>query len=324
MKDINIIDEAKRVLRVEARAVADMGERLGPEFERAARMIHDTRGRVVVSGMGKSGLIGKKIAATLASTGTPSFFMHPAEASHGDLGMVTGDDTILALSNSGETAELICLIPYLKRFSVNMISLTGNPASTLATSADVNLDVSVREEACPMDIVPTASTTATLAMGDALAVALLVMRGLDEEGFAVLHPAGALGKKLLVKVSDLMHSGESMPRVGPETPMSKAIIEISSKRLGIALVLDGTGALLGVITDGDLRRVIERLGPELFEQVAGDVMTRDPKAVAATALAVKALALMEQHSITALPVTGSDGMPTGIIHLHDILKEGIV
>lgn len=324
MKDIDIIAEAKRVLRVEARAVADMGERLGPEFERAARMIHETRGKVIVSGMGKSGLIGKKIAATLASTGTPSFFMHPAEASHGDLGMVTRDDTILALSNSGETSELICLIPYLKRFSVNLISMTGNPASTLATTADVNLDVSVSEEACPMDIVPTASTTAALAMGDALAVALLVMRGLDEEGFAALHPAGALGKKLLVKVSDLMHSGESMPSVGLETPMSEAIIEISSKRLGIALVLDGAGALMGVITDGDLRRVIERLGPELFKRAAGDVMTRAPRTVAADDLAAKALALMEKHSITALPATGADGMPAGIIHLHDILKEGVV
>jgi arabinose-5-phosphate isomerase len=274
--------------------------------------------------MGKSGLVGKKIAATLASTGTPAFFMHPAEASHGDLGMVTSDDIVLVLSNSGETEELVALIPHLKRFNVALISLAGNPNSTLARASDACLDVSVSEEACPMGIVPTASTTATLAMGDAMAVALLLMRDLKEEDFAAFHPKGSLGKKLLITVGELMHAGDALPRISPDTPMTQTVIEMSSKRLGITTVVDKDGKLLGVVTDGDLRRGIEKHGNGLFEKRAEDVMTRNPKTVASGELAAKALAIMEKHSITALPVPDAEGRAEGIIHLHDILKEGIV
>lgn len=321
---MNIRDEARKVFKIESDAVARLAARIDEDFERAVTLIHGCKGRVIVSGMGKSGLVGKKIAATLASTGTPAFFMHPAEASHGDLGMVTGDDIVLALSNSGETEELVALLPHLKRFNVTLISLAGNPKSTLARSSDVCLDVSVAEEACPMGIVPTASTTATLAMGDAIAVALIQMRGLREEDFAAFHPKGSLGKKLLVTVGDLMHTGDSLPRVFPDTPMTQTVMEISSKRLGITAVVDNGGKLVGVVTDGDLRRGIEKHGNVLFEKRAEDVMTRDPKTVSSGDLAAKALAIMEKHSITALPVPDAEGRPAGIIHLHDILREGIV
>ncbi len=321
---MNIRDEARRVFKIESDAVARLAARIDENFERAVTLIHGCKGRVIVSGMGKSGLVGKKIAATLASTGTPAFFMHPAEASHGDLGMVTGDDIVLALSNSGETEELVALLPHLKRFNVTLISLAGNPKSTLARSSDVCLDVSVAEEACPMGIVPTASTTATLAMGDALAVALILMRGLSEEDFAAFHPKGSLGKKLLVTVGDLMHTGDSLPRVFSDTPMTQTVMEISSKRLGITAVVDNGGKLVGVVTDGDLRRSIEKHGNVLFEKRAEDVMTRNPKTVSSGELAAKALAIMEKHSITALPVPDAEGRPAGIIHLHDILREGIV
>jgi arabinose-5-phosphate isomerase len=321
---MSILDEAKKVFNIESKAIAALAGRLDKEFERAAELIHDCKGRVIVSGMGKSGIIGKKIAATLASTGTPAYFMHPAEASHGDLGMVTGKDIVLALSNSGETDELVGLIPHLKRFNVKLISLTGKKTSTLARASDVCLDVSVEEEACPMGIVPTASTTATLAMGDALAVVLLVMRGLKEEDFAAYHPKGSLGKKLLVTVGELMHGGKALPKVKPDTPMTETVMEISSKRLGITAVEDEGGKLIGVVTDGDLRRGIEKLGNSLFEKTAKDIMTANPKSVGADSLAAKALAIMEEYSITALPVPDAEGRTVGIIHLHDILKEGIV
>ncbi len=321
---MNIRDEAKKVFEIESRAVARLAQRLDDNFEKAVRLIHDCGGRVIVCGMGKSGLIGKKIAATLASTGTPAFSLHPAEASHGDLGMVTGEDIVLALSNSGETDELVALLPHLKRFNVKLIALTGNTASTLARSSDVCLDVSVDEEACPMGIVPTASTTAALAMGDAMAVALLLMRGLKEEDFAAFHPRGSLGKKLLVTVGELMHTGDKVPRVSPDTPMTQTVMEISSKRLGITTVVDSSGKLLGVITDGDLRRGIEAHGSALFSKTAETIMTGEPKRIASGELAAKALALMEKHSITALPVADAEGRPAGIIHLHDILREGIV
>jgi arabinose-5-phosphate isomerase len=321
---MGIAEEAKRVLKVEAEAVLRMAERLGEEFERATGILQRCKGRVIVTGMGKSGLVGKKIAATLASTGTPAFFLHPAEASHGDLGTVTDKDVILAISNSGETEEIIGLIPYLKRFDVKLISMTGKAGSTLAKASDVTLDIGVKEEACPMGIVPTASTTAAMAMGDALAVALLSARGFREEDFAALHPKGSLGKKLLVKVGDLMHSGEGIPRVSPETPMTETVIEMSSKRLGVTTVVDEGGRLKGVITDGDLRRGIEKWSGRFFEMKAGEVMARDPKTIEAGALAAKALAVMERHSITSLVVPDGDGRLLGIIHLHDILREGIV
>jgi arabinose-5-phosphate isomerase len=321
---MGILEDAKRVLRVEAEAVLGVAERLGEEFSRAVETIHESGGRVIVTGMGKSGLVGKKIAATLASTGTPSFFLHPAEACHGDLGMVTGQDVILAISNSGETDELIGLIPFLKRFNVTLISMTGKPGSTLARASDININIAVREEACPMNVVPTASTTAALAAGDALAVSLLIKKGFREDDFAAFHPKGSLGKKLLIKVADLMHTGGEIPSVLSHTPMTETVIEISSKRLGLTTVLDGQGKLQGVITDGDLRRGLQRWGKKLYDLTAREVMTPEPKTIDGDALAVKALAMMERHSITSVVVPDGDGRPVGVIHLHDILRQGIV
>lgn len=324
-KSNNVIKIAQKVLATESCALGDMGRRLNATFSSAVDLIHQSQGRVIVTGMGKSGLVGAKIAATLASTGTPAYFMHPAEASHGDLGMVTPDDIVLAISNSGETDEIIELLPYLKRFGVRLISMAGNPKSTLSKSADVHLDVSVKEEACPMGIVPTASTTAAMAMGDALAVALLIKRGFREADFAAFHPKGALGKKLLTRVSDLMHKSESVPRVMPDTPMSEAVIEMSAKRLGLTTVIDKkNGSLKGIITDGDLRRGIQKLGRAVFEKNAGEVMTADPKFIGPDELATKALSIMQDNSITALLVMDNKRRPVGIIHIHDILKAGII
>ncbi len=319
-----ILDIAKRVLKVESEAVLALIDKLDNEFQRAIEIIYGSKGRVVVTGMGKSGLVGKKIAATLASTGTPAFFLHPAEASHGDLGMVTSEDVVIALSNSGETDELVDLIPFLKRFNVNLISMTGNPHSTLSKSADVTLDISVKEEACPLGIVPTASTTAAMAMGDALAVALLIQRGFNAEDFAVYHPRGTLGKRLLIKVKDLMHTGDALPTVFPDVPMLQAVMEISSKRLGVTVVKDGEQRILGIVTDGDVRRGIEKWGKSFFDMKAQDVMTKNPKSIGEDELAAKALAIMEKSSITSLVVPDVAGKAKGIIHLHDILKQGIV
>lgn len=321
---MSLIDTAKKVLRTEADAIYGLIDKLDDGFDRAVDLIFSSSGRVIVTGMGKSGLIGKKIAATLASTGTPAFFMHPAEASHGDLGMVTAEDIVIAISNSGETDELTGLIPFLMRFDIRLISLTGKKDSTLAKAADVHLDVSVAEEACPLGIVPTASTTASLAMGDALAVALLIRRGFDEKDFASFHPSGSLGKKLLIKVMDLMHSGTALPFVAPEAPMITAVVEISSGRLGIAVVTDRTGKLLGIVTDGDIRRGVEKWGKAFFDMTAADVMTRNPKTISSHELAAKALSLMEHFAITVLVVPDAEGRVEGIIHLHDILKKGIV
>lgn len=327
-KNINakdgILDVAKKVLRTEAEAVLALIERLNSAFEKAVDIIYSSKGRVVISGMGKSGLVGKKIAATLASTGTPAFFLHPAEASHGDLGMVTERDVIIAISNSGETDELAGLIPFLKRFRVKLISMTGNPESTIAKASDVTLDVSVSEEACPMGVVPTASTTAAMALGDAIAVALLVKRGLNEKDFALFHPGGSIGKKFFIKVKDLMHAGDRLPLVSLDTPMSRAVIEMSSKRLGHAVVIDDNAKIAGVVTDGDVRRGLEKWGGRLFELTAGEVMTVSPQTISADELAAKALSIMESCSITALIVPDDNGKPVGIIHLHDILRQGIV
>ena len=327
-KNINakdgILDVARKVLKTEAEAVLALIEKLDSDFEKAVDIIYASRGRVVVSGMGKSGLVGKKIAATLASTGTPAFFLHPAEARHGDLGMVTERDVIIAISNSGETDELVGLIPFLKRFRVKLISMTGNPASTIAKSSDVTLDVSVKEEACPMGIVPTASTTAAMALGDAIAVSLLVKRGLDEKAFASFHPGGSIGKKFFIKVNDLMHAGDRLPIVSLDTPMSKAVIEMSSKRLGHAVVIDENGIIAGVLTDGDVRRGVEKWEGKLFGLAAQEVMTTNPRTIAGEELAATALSIMESCSITAIIVPDDKGRPAGIIHLHDILRQGIV
>lgn len=321
----NILDIAKRVLKIEAEAIFSLIEKMNNNFEKAVEIIYGSKGRVVVTGMGKSGIVGKKIAATLASTGTPAFFLHPAEASHGDLGMVTSNDVIIAISNSGETEEILGLIPFLKRFNVTIISITGSMDSSLSKASDVVLNISVKEEACPFGVVPTASTTATMAMGDALAIALLSKRGFKEEDFAFFHPKGSIGKKLFVKVKDLMHSGNNLPLVYTDTLTSKALMEMSAKRLGHAIVIDREGGcLLGVITDGDIRRGLEKHGGKLFEMLAGEVMTKNPKTITEEELAAKALSIMESYSITALIVPDKEGKPVGIIHLHDILKQGIV
>lgn len=318
-----LLEIARRVLTIEANAIHSLSFRLDSSFETAVDLIYGSTGRVIISGMGKSGLIGKKIAATLASTGTPSFFLHPAEAGHGDLGMVTSNDVIIAISYSGETDEIISLIPFIKRFNVSLISLTGNPLSTLARSSDVHLDVSVKEEACSLGIVPTSSTTAALAMGDALAVSLLTKKGFKTEDFASFHPGGSLGKKLLITVDDVMHKGSDIPIVSPDTPMMRAIMEISSKRLGLTLVLDSSNSLHGIITDGDVRRGIERWGKTFFDMLSKDVMTVKPKTIRSGELAAKALSIMETYSITALVAADSNNTVVGVIHLHDILKKGI-
>ncbi len=319
-----ILEIAREALKTEADAVSALSYRLDRSFEKLIDTIIKSRGRIVVIGMGKSGLVGRKIAATLSSTGTPAFFVHPAEAVHGDLGMITSDDIILTISNSGETDEIVKLIPFLKRFNVTILSMTGKADSTLANVANINLDISVEKEACPMGIVPTASTTAALAMGDAIAVALLVKRGFREENFASFHPEGSLGRKLFIKVKDLMHTGENVPLVSFDTTVTDAIIEISSKRLGITVVLDREYKIAGIVTDGDLRRGIERWGKAFFDMKAEEVMTVSPKTISDEELAARALAIMESYTITSILVPDEKGGIKGIIHIHDILKKGIV
>ncbi|MBF0516992.1 MAG: KpsF/GutQ family sugar-phosphate isomerase, partial [Nitrospirae bacterium] len=287
-------------------------------------IIYESRGKTVVTGMGKSGLIGKKIAATLASTGTPAFFVHPAEAGHGDLGMITRDDVIIAISNSGETDEIIQLLPFFKRFGVNLISLVGNINSTLARAATVAIDISVAREACPLGIVPTSSTTAAAAMGDAIAVVLIKKRGFKQDDFACLHPDGSLGRRLLIKVKDVMITGEALPYVSSQTKLMDAVIEISTKRLGLALVKDSEKRLLGIVTDGDLRRGLQTWGKDLYSKEVSTIMTINPRTISEDELAAAALAIMEKHSITSLVVPDVNDTVKGIIHIHDILKKGIV
>ncbi len=318
-----IEESAKRVLRLEAKAISDLIGRIDQAFVRAVELLDSCRGRTIVTGMGKSGLIGKKIAATLASTGTPAFFLHPAEGVHGDLGMVSRGDIVMAISNSGETEELIRILPALKRLAVPVICLTGNLKSTLAKNSEVVLDVSVTEEAGPLGLIPTASTTAALAMGDALTIALLEKRGFKEEDFAYFHPGGALGRRLLIRVADVMHTGSDIPIVFEDTPMKEALLEMTSKKLGTTAVQDRQSRLSGVITDGDLRRLLKRESDPLIRR-AGEVMTRNPKVITADALAAKAVQIMEQYSITALVVVGQEERIIGIVHLHDLLKRGIV
>lgn len=321
---MTVIDEARRVIRVEALALSAMAERIDDSFERAIDLILGSSGRVIVSGMGKSGLVGQKIASTMASTGTPAFFLHPAEGIHGDLGMIMTGDVVIAISNSGETEEILRILPSIKRLGAHLVAMSGNPASNLARSSDVFLDVSVSEEACPLGLAPTASTTATLAMGDALAVALLVKRGFKAEDFAIFHPGGSLGKKLILRVEDLMHSGEAVPLVREDTLMKEALFVITAKGLGVTGVCDSNGALKGVITDGDLRRSLEK-GFDILNQHASEIMKLGPLRIKRTELAAAALQIMEQRAITSLFVFENDlcSAPCGIIHLHDILKSGI-
>jgi arabinose-5-phosphate isomerase len=321
---VDILKEAKRVLKVEAQSLLDLAERIDENFSQAVGLLYHCKGKVVLMGMGKSGLIGRKISSTFASTGTPSFFLHPAEGLNGDFGMLAKEDVIIAISNSGETRELLEVLPLVKRYGNRLITLTGNPNSPLAKAGDVTLDIRVKEEACPLNLAPTASTTATLALGDALAIALMGKRDFKKEDFAMLHPGGALGKRLLLKVEDLMHVGNAFPMVSDKT-LKEAIFEITSKRLGVTGVCNAEGHLVGVITDGDLRRGLEKFS-DLFNRETSEVMTKNPKWIGKDELAAGAVKRMEEYSITSLFVfdKAGDKVPVGIIHLHDLLKAGVV
>lgn len=322
MKKISTIAIAKRVLDIEAKAVKALKANLDGDFSKAVELILSTTGKVVVSGMGKSGIIGQKIASTLASTGTSAFFLHPAEGVHGDLGMIMKNDILLAISNSGETDELIKIIPIVKRMGIKMIAMAGRKKSTLSSYADVTLDIGVKEEACPLGLSPTASTTACLAMGDALAVALLEMRGFKAEDFAQLHPAGSLGRRLM-RVGDIMHRGGSIPRVSVDTSMKDAILEMTAKRMGLTGVFKGK-RLIGIITDGDLRRALEK-GVDIIGRGVEEIMTQNPKMISENSLAEAALKVMEEHSITSLFVHDDKGAAvTGVIHMHDLIRAGVI
>ncbi|MBD1401643.1 KpsF/GutQ family sugar-phosphate isomerase [Pelovirga terrestris] len=320
-----MLEIARQVLQIEADAVHALKERLNEDFVKAIKILLACEGKVVVTGMGKSGLICHKIAATMASTGTPTFFLHPAEGIHGDLGMLSRGDVVIAVSYSGETEEICRILPVIKRMGLPLIAMSGRPTSTLGIAGDVHLDVSVAEEACPLGLAPTASTTATLAMGDALAVVLLNERGFRAEDFAMFHPGGALGKKLLLRVEDLMHKGGDIPLVSPDTLLRDALFEITSKKLGVTGVIDAAGLLLGVFTDGDLRRMMER-GLETLQLPIAAAMSTSPKRILRRNLAAKALQIMEQHAITSLFVFEDEQsqVPIGIIHLHDLLRAGVV
>ena len=316
-------ETARRVLEIEAHAILGLVPRVGESYDRAVEILYACAGRVVVSGMGKSGLIGQKISATLSSTGTPSLCLHPAEATHGDLGRIVKGDVLLAISYSGETEEMLALIPWMRRLGSPVVAMTGNPLSALAHAADVNLDVSIAKEACPFGLAPTASTTAALAMGDALAMGLLERRGFTIEDFAVLHPGGRIGKKL-VRVEDVMHAGDLAPRVRPDAPMREVLFEMTKKRLGMTTVVDAAGTLLGMISDGDLRRHMERDGYALLDQTAGQCMTSGPLTVRRRDLATAALAVMEDRKITSLPVVDAAGVVEGVVHLHDLWKTEMI
>jgi len=322
---LDILEQAKNVLKAEAEAVLALVERIDDQFATALDMILDCKGRVVVTGMGKSGLICQKIAATMASTGTPAFFLHPAEGVHGDLGMLMKGDVVIAVSNSGETEEITRILPVIKRMGLPLIAMSGNRQSTLSRAGDASLDISVKQEACPLNLAPTSSTTATLAMGDALAVALLLKRGFKEEEFALYHPGGSLGRRLLTRVEDLMHSGKDVPLVDQKVSLKEALFEITHKKLGITGIINARQELVGVFTDGDLRRVIERENSALDQPIEA-LMSRNPKRILRTNLAAKALQQMDKLSITSLFVfeTDADKVPVGIIHLHDLLKAGVV
>ena len=309
--------EARRVLEIEAAAIRSLADGLDGGFDAAVALLHGTTGRVVVTGMGKSGIVGQKIAATLASTGTPAFFLHPAEAIHGDLGMILAGDVVLALSHSGETEEVVALLPHVRRRGALLVALTGRRSSTLGREADAVVEAAIREEACPLNLAPTASTAAQLAMGDALAMAVSVEKGFRPEDFAALHPGGKLGKRFL-RVADLMHAGSDVPLVPLHAPMKDVVYEMSKKRLGITGVVDAEGRLAGVVSDGDLRRLLEREGEKAWGVDAAAAMNRSPKTIAASAFATEALRLMEERKITSLFIVGAAGRPEGIVHLHDL------
>ena len=318
----DFLGSVRRTIEVERNAVDELLARIDDSFSRACEILMATRGRVVVTGMGKSGHIGTKIAATLASTGTPAFFVHPGEASHGDLGMITDQDSVIALSNSGSTSEVVTLLPLLKRLAVPLITMTGNPDSVLARAADVNLDTRVPQEACPMDLAPTSSTTVCLVAGDALAIALLEAKGFTAEDYAFSHPGGALGRKLLLKVDDIMHAGSDLPRVEVGTTLDKALLEVSGKGLGMTSVIAEDGTLAGVFTDGDLRRALDN-EIDIHRTTIETIMSISPVTISAEILAAEALHIMEEHSITTLVAVDGNHCPAGVVHLHDILKAGV-
>ena len=322
---MTILEHAKEIFRKEANAILALVDRINEDFIKAVTILQSCSGKVIVTGIGKSGIISQKIASTLSCSGTPAFFLHPTEGIHGDIGMVSKEDVVIAVSNSGETDELLKILPVIKRLGIRLIVLTGNPDSVLSKSGDVVLDISVQEEACPLGLIPTASTTAAMAMGDALALALLERRGFREEDFALLHPGGTLGRKLLLRVEDLMHVKDALPLVSEDEPMQVVLIEMTSKRLGLSGVVNERDELTGIITDGDLRRGLER-DENLLTRKAREVMTVNPKTIEKSALAQQALQKMEQFAITALFVAPATGRkkPEGVIHLHDILKAGIV
>jgi len=321
-KNSRIIEEAKKVLKIEYQAIRSLMGKIDESFIQAIDILYHCKGRIIVTGMGKSGLIGKKISSTFSSTGTPTFFLHPAEGGHGDIGVVTADDVVIAISYSGNTEEVASLLPFFKRFGIKVISITGDPNSILAKNSDLCLDVGVEKEACPLGITPTASTTATLVMGDALAMVLLKKRKFKKEDFALFHPAGSLGKRLLLQVGDLMHRGPENPIVNCKVSLKEAIYEMTSKGLGMTSVADDENRLVGIVTDGDLRRIMEKEGDPLNIPV-GKLMTRNPKVIREGVLAAEALRVMEYYSITSLIVIDEENRPYGTIHLHDILKAGI-
>ncbi|MEC9388167.1 MAG: KpsF/GutQ family sugar-phosphate isomerase [Pseudomonadota bacterium] len=316
-------NSALRAIRIEREAIEALESRINGDFSRACEVIMACKGRVVVTGMGKSGHIGNKIAATLASTGTPAFFVHPGEASHGDLGMITPQDVVIAISNSGSTSEVVTILPLIKRMGAPLISMTGKPDSVLAQEAVANLDVSVAIEACPLGLAPTSSTTATLVMGDALAVALLEARGFSAEDFAFSHPGGSLGRRLLLRVSDIMHTGDQIPQVAEGTTLSGALLEITRKGLGMTTVVNAAGTLTGIFTDGDLRRTLDK-SVDVHTTPIQDGMTRNGKTIRADHLAAEALNIMEEMKINALPVTDANGTLVGAINMHDLLRAGVI
>jgi arabinose-5-phosphate isomerase len=319
-----IVRSARTVIATEAAAIRALEPRIGPEFVEACRLILGCQGRLVVTGMGKSGHIGRKLAATLASTGTPSFYVHPGEASHGDLGMIQPQDMVLALSNSGETDEVLFILPVIKRQGIPLIAITGNPRSSLAAQADVHLDAGISAEACPLGLAPTASTTAALVMGDALAIALLEARGFTSEDFARSHPAGSLGRRLLLHIGDVMHTGEGIPAVGPDASLTEALVEMTRKHLGMTAVIDAERRLLGVFTDGDLRRALDDDGVDLRSARVAELMTRHPKSIGADKLAIEAAQLMEKHQIHALLVVDEALRVVGALNIHDLLRARVV
>lgn len=320
-----VIREAQRVLDTEAQAIQFLKHKIGDSFVRAVELLSGCTGKVIVIGIGKSGIVAQKIASTFSCTGTPAFFLHPAEGIHGDIGMMSKNDVALAISNSGETREIIQILPVIKRWGIPLIVMTGNIRSVLGQSGEVVLDTGVPEEACPLGLVPTSSTTATLALGDALALALLVKRGFREEDFALLHPGGTLGRKLLLRVEDLMHTGNEIPLIEEDTPVKEGLLEMTSKRMGVTGVCNKHGVLVGIITDGDLRRALEK-GDDVLSKKASTIMTSQPKTISKDDLAATALRKMEEFSITSLFILDDDGSrkPSGIIHMHDLLRAGVV